>query len=46
MDKKASVKKAIDLIHEAASKGANIVVFPEAFIPAYPRGLSFGTKIG
>ncbi|OAH57373.1 nitrilase [Domibacillus aminovorans] len=46
MDGEASTQKAIDLTIEAAEKGAKIVVFPEAFIPAYPRGLSFGTKIG
>ncbi|OLN22148.1 nitrilase [Domibacillus antri] len=46
MDGKATIKKAIDLTMQAAEKGAKVVVFPEAFIPAYPRGLSFGTKIG
>ncbi|PLT35442.1 carbon-nitrogen hydrolase family protein [Bacillus sp. V5-8f] len=46
MDMEASTKKAIALTLEAGEKGANIVVFPEAFIPAYPRGLSFGTSIG
>ncbi len=46
MDRDATIEKSIRLTHEAAEKGANIVVFPEAFIPAYPRGLSFGSKIG
>lgn len=46
MDKEASTEKAISLTLEAGEKGANIVVFPEAFIPAYPRGLSFGAKVG
>jgi nitrilase len=46
MDGKETMKKAIDLTLQAGEKGAKIVVFPEAFIPAYPRGLSFGTKIG
>ncbi|MBE3570841.1 MAG: nitrilase, partial [Bacillales bacterium] len=46
MDRKATTEKAISLIQEAAEKGANIVVFPEAFIPAYPRGLTFGTSVG
>jgi nitrilase len=45
-DLKASTQKAVALIKEAGEKGADIVVFPEAFIPAYPRGLSFGTSIG
>jgi nitrilase len=46
MDRKATVEKAVGLISQAGQKGAKIVVFPEAFIPAYPRGLSFGTIIG
>ncbi|MDV2686800.1 carbon-nitrogen hydrolase family protein [Alkalihalophilus lindianensis] len=45
-DLKASTEKAVSIIKEAGEKGANIVVFPEAFIPAYPRGMSFGTSIG
>ncbi|MGJ7920901.1 carbon-nitrogen hydrolase family protein [Neobacillus sp. LXY-4] len=46
MDRDATVDKTIRLTHEAGEKGAKIVIFPEAFIPAYPRGLSFGSKIG
>ncbi|KOS69332.1 nitrilase [Lysinibacillus contaminans] len=46
MDRDATIEKAINLIKQAGEKGAKIVVFPEAFIPAYPRGLSFGTIIG
>lgn len=46
MDREASTEKAISLTLEAGEKGANIVVFPEAFVPAYPRGLTFGAKVG
>ena len=46
MDRDATIEKAVKLIKQAGEKGAKIVVFPEAFIPAYPRGLSFGTIIG
>lgn len=46
MDRKATTEKAVSLIYEAAEKGANLIVFPEAFIPGYPRGLSFGMKVG
>ena len=42
----ATVEKAIYLISEAAEKGSKLILFPEAFIPAYPRGLSFGTVVG
>jgi len=45
-DREATVEKACRLIEEAAANGARLVLFPEAFIPAYPRGLSFGTVIG
>ena len=46
MDKDATIKKSVQLIQEAASQGAKIIVFPEAFVPAYPRGLSFGCVVG
>jgi len=34
------------LAAEAAAGGAGLVLFPEAFISGYPRGISFGTVIG
>ena len=46
MDKEKGVKKAVKLIKEASEENAKIIVFPEAFIPAYPRGMSFGTVVG
>lgn len=46
MNCEATVNKALSLIKEASDNGAKIVVFPEAFISAYPRGLSFGTIVG
>ena len=45
-DREASVEKACRLTQEAAVQGARLILFPEAFIPAYPRGLSFGTVVG
>jgi nitrilase len=45
-DREASVAKACRLVSEAAAQGAQLILFPEAFIPAYPRGLSFGTVVG
>ncbi|MFQ5485613.1 MAG: carbon-nitrogen hydrolase family protein [Desulfobacterales bacterium] len=45
-NRKASIEKACQLIGEASSQGAQILLFPEAFIPAYPRGLSFGMVVG
>ncbi|HAX24762.1 MAG TPA: nitrilase, partial [Chloroflexi bacterium] len=45
-DREATVEKAVGLIAEAAAGGARLVVFPEALVPAYPRGLSFGSIVG
>jgi nitrilase len=41
-----SLKKACQLMAEAAQKGARLAVFPEAFISAYPKGLDFGARVG
>lgn len=46
MDREATTEKAVALTLEAGKKGAKLVLFPEAYIPAYPRGLGFGTKVG
>lgn len=45
-DRDASVEKACRLTADAAAQGAKLILFPEAFIPAYPRGLGFGTVVG
>ena len=45
-DREATVEKAVRLIQEAADQGAQLILFPEAFIPAYPRGFSFGMVVG
>ncbi|GAA3027048.1 carbon-nitrogen hydrolase family protein [Kitasatospora sp. NPDC127116] len=36
LDPAATVDKAVALIHEAAGHGAELVVFPEVFVPGYP----------
>ena len=46
MDCQATTEKAVALTLEAGKRGAKLVLFPEAYIPAYPRGLGFGTKVG
>ncbi|MDJ0986265.1 MAG: carbon-nitrogen hydrolase family protein [Desulfobacterales bacterium] len=45
-NREATVDKACALIEQAAAQGAQLILFPEAYIPAYPRGLAFGTVVG
>ena len=45
-DKRASLEKALGYIAEAAGKGAELIVFPELFIPGYPFGMNFGFSVG
>jgi nitrilase len=45
-DKGLTIQKACSLIKEAGDNGARVVLLPEAFVPAYPRGLSFGMVVG
>ncbi|BBN03502.1 nitrilase [Marchantia polymorpha subsp. ruderalis] len=45
-DTPATLDKAERFIAEASSLGAQLVVFPEAFIGGYPRGAAFGAVIG
>ncbi|MCA1793916.1 MAG: carbon-nitrogen hydrolase family protein [Desulfobacteraceae bacterium] len=43
-DRDKTVEKACNLIYQA--RKADIILLPEAFIPAYPRGLGFGMRVG
>jgi nitrilase len=45
-DRDRTLRKVDALCLEAAARGARLVVFPEAFVSAYPRGLDFGAVIG
>lgn len=45
-DHDATVDKVCRLVDEAATAGAELMLFPEALIPGYPRGLSFGMVVG
>ncbi len=36
LDKAATLQRVHTLTHEAAARGAGLVVFPEAFVPGYP----------
>ena len=45
-DKDACLEKAIGLIQESVRNGAELIVFPELFIPGYPFGMNFGFATG
>ena len=45
-DSKRSVEKACNLATKAAKQGAKLIVFPEAFVSGYPKGLDFGARVG
>ncbi len=42
----ATITRVAERTAAAAAGGATLVLFPEAFVSAYPRGLTFGTVIG
>ncbi|TAM90327.1 nitrilase [bacterium] len=45
-DLEATLTKVRQLAGEAARTGAQLAVFPEAFVSAYPRGMDFGAAVG
>ncbi|MFN1834303.1 carbon-nitrogen hydrolase family protein [Balneola sp. MJW-20] len=45
-DKEAIFSGMERTLESEAQKGADLIVFPESFIPGYPRGFSFGAKVG
>ncbi|MDR2528751.1 MAG: carbon-nitrogen hydrolase family protein [Synergistaceae bacterium] len=46
MDCAKTVDKCLNIVEDLGRQGVQIALFPEVFIPCYPRGLSFGTFIG
>lgn len=36
LDKQSTIQNAVSLVDEAAAEGAQLIVFPEAYIPGYP----------
>lgn len=45
-DSAAAADHASQLMEQAAEKGAELAVFPEAFIGGYPKGSNFGAVVG
>lgn len=45
-DKTACIEKTLKLINECTANGAELIVFPELFIPGYPYGMTFGFRVG
>jgi len=45
-DLPATLARVAEHTASAAARGAELVLFPEAFVSAYPRGLTFGSVIG
>ncbi len=45
-DKEKTIDKVEQLTKKYAKQDCKLIIFPESFIPGYPRGFSFGAKIG
>lgn len=45
-DLKQSLIKVQQKVEEAGENNPDLILFPEAFLPAYPAGMSFGAPVG
>ncbi|MBT8315289.1 MAG: carbon-nitrogen hydrolase family protein [Maribacter sp.] len=45
-DKAKTLEKVGKLTTKYAKEGCKLIVFPESFVPGYPRGFDFGATIG
>ena len=45
-NKQKTLEKVEKLTRAQAALGCKLLVFPESFIPGYPRGFTFGAKVG
>lgn len=45
-DTAATLVRMAQLVDEAGEQGARLIVFPEAYIGGYPKGLDFGARVG
>ncbi|MDH7447173.1 carbon-nitrogen hydrolase family protein [Aquimarina sp. 2201CG14-23] len=45
-DKEKTIDKIETLTKKYSQEGCELIVFPESFIPGYPRGFDFGATVG
>ena len=45
-DPKATVQKFTSYLKQASAQNVDLLVFPEAFIGGYPKGIDFGVTVG
>jgi nitrilase len=45
-DPDAATETVCEMVREAAAGGAELILFPEAYVGGYPWGLAFGTAVG
>ncbi len=46
LDNEASLHKVATATKSAVDQGAKLILFPESFLPGYPRAMTFGTSVG
>src|SRR4051794_38114878 len=45
-DRERTLEKLDRLAGDASRQGAELVLFPEAYVSGYPRGMDFGAVVG
>ena len=45
-DKEGTLNKIEAILEKHSEEGYQLMVFPESFIPGYPRGFTFGARVG
>ncbi|PRX54338.1 carbon-nitrogen hydrolase family protein [Flagellimonas meridianipacifica] len=45
-NKEKTLQKVASLTQKYTKEGCQLIVFPESFVPGYPRGFTFGATIG
>ena len=45
-DKEKTIDKVRSITKKCSEDGCELIVFPESFVPGYPRGFNFGATVG